>query len=193
MIPDRRKLRLAGLVVLAAIVLACDPAAVPGGSSAASFPGIGPTDPPGSGGVPIPAILSKVEGFDVVGADAAVVAGFREAASASLGGAGRLGDLVAAKAVRAGDEPVEMYAFTVIPVSGVTENDAARLIFDAVAAGAGGEWVAHESEGWFQMDHPGGTAIFGALGTVPGGFVFGLLTGAGDAPVEAVAAALFRD
>lgn len=173
---------------------ACDPPVSPATSPAASTGAtVPPSAAPSGSGVPIPAILSKVEGFEVVAADALVVEGFRDAATASLGGAGQLGDVVAAKAVRDGDLPVEMYAFTVIPSAGITENDAARLIFDALAGGAGGQWVAREDRGWFEMRHAGGMAIFGVLGNVPGGFVFALLTGAGTAPVEAVADGLFVD
>lgn len=187
--------------MVAVAAIACDPAASPSASAGVtsspqpipSGAGTGQTDPPASGGVPIPAILSRVDGFDVVEADLIVVEGFRDAAGASLGGAGQIGDVVAAKAVREGDLPVEMYAFTVIPAAGIPENDAARLVFDAVAAGAGGEWVAREDKGWFEMRHSGGMAIFGVLGNVPGGFVFALLTGAGTAPVEAVAEGLFVD
>ena len=119
-----------------------------------------------------------------------VLDGFRAAAGASLGTNASLGDVVGARATNAGNDPVDLIAFTVLPATGVTENDALFLIMDGVAEGTGGDWVADEAIGWFALDHDSGRALMIPWGNVPGGTVFLVVVGAGDAPVDDVANAI---
>ena len=148
-----------------------------------------PTATTGGG---IPPLLASVPGFDVSPIVPAAIDGFRSAAVASLGRNGTLGDAVGARATGDDDKPVDLIAFTVLPATGVTENDALFLIMDGIAQGTGGDWVADETIGLFALDHEAGRALMIPWGNVPGGTVFLLVVGAGDAPVDEVANAILE-
>jgi hypothetical protein len=151
--------------------------------------GPGSSSGTGSG---VPPLLASIPGFDVSPIAPAAIDGFRTAATASLGTNASLGDAVGARATRADDEPVDLIAFTVLPATGVTENDALFLIMDGIAQGTGGDWVADEAIGLFVLDHEAGRALLIPWGNVPGGTVFLLVVGAGGAPVDDVANALLE-
>jgi len=140
----------------------------------------------------VPPLLASVPGFDVTPIEPLVLDGFTAAANASLGTNATLGDAVGARATGAGNDPVDLIAFTMLPATGVTENEALFLIMDRLAQGAGGDWVADEAIGWFVLDHDDGRALMIPWGNVPGGTVFLLVIGAGDAPVDDVANAILE-
>ena len=158
---------------------------------ATSSPATSPAASPTAGGG-VPPLLASIPGFDVSPIEPAAIDGFAAAAAASLGTNGSLGDAVGARATRGDDSPVDLIAFTVMPVTGVTENDALFLIMDGIAQAGGGDWVADEEIGWFALDHDLGRALMIPWGNVPGGTVFLLVVGAGDAPVDDVANAILE-
>jgi hypothetical protein len=153
--------------------------------------GESPATSPTSGGG-IPPLLATVPGFDVTPIEPLVLDGFTKAASASLGTNASLGDAVGARATNADNDPVDLIAFTLLPATGVTENDALFLIMDGIVQGTGGDWVADEAMGWFALDHDSGRALLVPWGNVPGGTVFLMVVGAGDAPVDDVAYAILE-
>jgi hypothetical protein len=144
--------------------------------------------PTGGGG--IPPLLASVPGFEVSPIEPLVIDGFTTAAKAWLGTNASLGDAVGARATNADNDPVDLIAFTVLPATGVTENDALFLIMDGIAQRSRGDWVADEATGWFALDHDSGRALMIPWGNVPGATVFLLVVGAGDAPVDEVANAI---
>jgi hypothetical protein len=150
------------------------------------------TIPSSTTGGGVPPLLATIPGFDVSQIEQASIDLFTAAAGASLGTSGSLGDTVGARATRTGDAPVDLIAFTVVPASGVSENDALFLVMEGMAQGGGGDWVADESIGWFALDHDTGRALMIPWGNVPGGTVFLFVVGPGDAPVEDVANAILE-
>jgi hypothetical protein len=140
----------------------------------------------------IPPLLASIAGFDVSPIEPTAIDGFTAAAGASLGANGTLGDAVGARATRADDDPVDLIAFTVLPATGVTENDTLFLIMDGIAEGTGGDWKANAAIGWFALDHDSGRALMIPWGNVPDGTVFLLVVGADDAPVDDVANAILE-
>ena len=155
--------------------------------SGAPSPSASPTT---AGG--IPPLLATVPGFDVTPIEPLVLDGFAAAARAFLGTNAGLGDAVGARATGAGNDPVDLIAFTLLPATGVSENDALFLVMGGLAEGAGAEWVADEAIGWFALDHDSGRALMIPWGNVQGGTVFLLVVGAGDAPVDDVANAVLE-
>lgn len=168
-------------------------------SSAVETPSPAPTSGPSTAPSPeaslgIPPLLADVPGYEVEPINPTVLELFIAAASASLGQDGELGDAVGARANGPDIGPVDLFAFTLIPAAGITENDALFRVMAGIAEGAGGAWVPDEAAGWFRLENTTGHSILVPWGNVPGGTVFLLLVGAEAADVENVAnAILARD
>lgn len=134
-------------------------------------------------------LFANVQGFDVSPVDAATLDGFRVAVDSSVAGSGQLGDLDAARAD--GQGAVEMFAFTLVPAAGSTEDAMVDRLLDAIAGGVGGQWVADTDRGVFVLDHDGDRqSIFGPWGTIQGRTVFLYVTGYPAESVDQVADAL---
>lgn len=127
-------------------------------------------------------------GFRFRAAPARVVEEFKAAANASLGKAGTVGDARAAEAVREGEQPVTVVAFTLVSRDGTSERELLGKVADGMAAGLGGQWKPGLGGQALVIDTDTATAVLSPWGNVPGGStVFLLATGAKGAPVEDVA------
>ena len=65
---------------------------------------------------------------------------FEAAANASVRGSGRVGDVVGAEARRAGRPPVTVFAFTLLPEAGRTEQELLAKVLEATAGARDARW-----------------------------------------------------